>query len=219
MRKAVLAFAIFFLAVPFISAESYLDSQKLTGEGTLGISSEVYLDYKYDYKAYTGFSTDAPNPNNGTIAGWNGGLINEYSGNNIILNTSTTDNTGVKGIFPADQSDTLYIWFFSDVSGKRDVTVSISRMTSPQYSKGLDWTLTLGKINSKTGAVDVTLNSSGINSSGVIYSGGKTRDVDGEFDSNDFEYWTMKIETDPLGEDVPAGASFSGTITIGVSGS
>ena len=219
MRKAVLAFAIFFLAVPFISADSYLDSQKLTGEGTLGISSEVYLDYEYDYKAYAGFSTYAPDPNSGTIAGWNGGLNNEYSGNNIILTTSTTDNTGVKGIFPADQSDTLYIWFFSDVSGKRDVTVSTSRMTSPQYSKGLDWTLTLDNINSKTGAVDVILDSSGINSSGVIYSGGKTRDVDGEFDSNDFEYWTMKIETDPLGEDVPAGASFSGTITIGVSGS
>lgn len=219
MRKAVLAFAIFFLAVPFISAESYLDSQKLTGEGTLGISSEVYLVYEYKDKVYTGFCTYAPDPDNDTIAGWNGGLTNEHNvANDIILTTSTT-NTNIKGIFPAEQSETLYIWFFSDASGKRDVTVSISRMTSPQYSKGLDWSLKLTKINSKTGAVDVILDSSGINSSGVIYNGSETRIVDGKFNSKDFEYWTMTIETDSLGEDVPSGASFSGTITIGVSGS
>ena len=225
MRKAVLAFAIFFLAVPFISAESYLDSQKLTGEGTLGISSEVYLDYEYDNKAYTGFSTDAPNPNNGTIVGWDGGLNNEYSGNNIILTTSTTDNTGVKGIFPAEPSDTLYIWFFSnrtlaDVNFDdeyRKVTVSISRMTSPQYSKGLDWSLKLVKKNNKTWAFDAELDSGTVPSQ-VIYDGYGTRVMYDGFNSNDFEYWTIGIETDSLGEDVPAGASFSGTITIGVSG-
>ena len=213
MRKAVLAFAIFFLAVPFISAESYLDSQKLTGEGTLGISSEVYFTHTYN-DTHTGFSTGAPDPAMTWYTSYT--LDNEFQGANISLGTKVSGNTSISGIFPYAESDKVFLWYISEGSVKRTVTVSISKMGSQQFSSGLDWTLELVPQNNKQGASTQKLDSS-VNPSAVIYDGTGTRDGYLVDSSADFEYWSMDIRTYPLPEQVVGGSSFSGTITIGVS--
>lgn len=215
MRKVLIFLILLFIPIFCVVAESFVDSQTLYKGDGLTIAGEVYLYFDWKEKVYTGFSSGVPIPPDGYVVDWSGNLENEHS-SSIILGTSTQDVT-VYGEFPNTTSipeNDLYIWYYSDrYTGNREVKITLSKLESAAYPPGLGWSLSLYSTGNEN-AEPIVINSENTE---IIYSGGPTRKSSVGFALEDFQYWLMRISTDPLTGTVPSNASFSGTITIGVS--
>ena len=230
MKRVVLFLTLVLILLFSVTAASSIDEETMNSGDTAEISAKVYLNYSKGQPTgnrFAGFSLGAPNPDTDIVAGWQGTLDNPYD-SAIQLSTAASDSNPaeIKGVYPeAENTNRIYIWLFNDDStilGRLEsivLSVGIRRMTSDEYSPGLDFSIKMVPMNRKTNVIvdnEITIStSSDINEKSIFEGAHKTR-IDGDlaFDENDFEYWSIDIETSPLPEDVPAGASFTGKLIV-----
>ena len=243
MKRVILFLVLISILIFPIVAASSIDDETMNSGDTAEISAKVYFSQQPpsagDYNKFMGFSVGAP-PGYSSLESpdsWGGNIRNPYEGGALYLDTYVSEDNLAEifgGLYPNESSPMF--WFLCDTSRWFEgfppyyvygsdhciISVSLSRMHSDLYESGLDLTLTLTPQNGKhddegNGSKSVTLSTTPEipTVSGIIFDGDKgTRSYDFGFDSNDFEYWTIEIVTNPLPEDVPSGASFEGNIVM-----
>ena len=229
MKRVFLFLALILILLSSVTAASSIDEETMNSGDTAEISAKVYLNYTEEQSSgnrFAGFSLGAPDPNTNIVLGWSGTLHNPYD-SDIQLSTaaSASNPAEIKGVYPgAENTNRIYIWLFNDDPilgslGSIVLSVGIRRMTSEEYGPGLDFSLKMVPMNRKTNDIqdaEITIStSSDVNEKDIFKGDYKTRIYgDMAFNKNDFEYWSIDIETAPLPEDVPAGASFTGSLIV-----
>ncbi len=218
MKRLLISMLMIIAFVPSLLGSS-ISKQMMTPEENATISATVSWRKEIESSTtkFVGFSDGIPIPEDDWGSGWwpSYNLTNELS-NDIKLTTDDENPDEIKGTLGA--VTTPYIWFFNEEGSrwnpteKCKITVSIKKMTSDQYTSGLDWSLVLAP-NGKTGALGAALETDS-NSSAVIFDGGTTENGNREISSDDFAYWSMSIETDPIPVGVGSGTVFSGNIIV-----
>ena len=231
MKKFISILFTSFMLASALTATN-INGQIMTSEESATISAGVYLtwDTNPEWNKFIGFSRGVPNPPNwyDNPDTFNGNVENLFEDSTIILKTdvNSENQTEIFGYYDSDSDSTqqpLYLWYFSNNGRIRPgeytkINASISKMTSWQYKDGLDFTMKFTKEDNTEGASTKEISTKGT-SKDYIYDGYGTRDWgSGGFDSDDFAYWKIEITTDNLPEGVPAGASFTGSVTVEIQG-